>query len=309
MAWLRRILPALLLQTCLVAILLSTPHGWRRHPALLSLLAALILLPQTQMLVTGMRILAAQDPDTRSDDIRRALATMRALPQDSVFFGVGWWQAPVLSLFSGRPIMNFDRWTPERVNALPHKFFVVDGAARAIGQDQLHEVTNTTRLVPLLQTPEATLFRILSVDPDLPVRGSTPLTPVFDAQRDAMAHGGGWYPSAHGWAWVRPRSHILLIRTTQTRLVFDAAFWSELFRPGMAPLFLHVSAPGCLDQDVPLPGAGLRHLVLPLTCPPVSSPLPIDVTLVVDASMPLLHQLDADTRLRAFEVSRMALAD
>ncbi len=302
MAWLRRILPALLLQTCLVALLL--PGSGSR---LRAVLAVLLLVPQLALLGAGLHGLSQRDPAAHGDAIRRAVLLMRGLPTDSVFFGVGWWQAPVLSLFSGRTVMNLDLWSPERINVLPHKFLLVDRAMREIGGSDLLQARAVAVLEPVFDAPDAAIYRILSVDPERPAHDPSPLRPGFDASTDALAHGGGWYPSAGGWAWVRPRSHLLLARGRQTRLVLDAAFWSELFPPGAGPRRLRVSAPGCLDRQVTIPGAGIRRLVLPLGCAPARTPQTLDVTLTLDAAMPLLHQLDADTRLRGFEVSRIAL--
>ncbi len=302
MAWLRRILPALLLQTCLVALLLPR-RGTRPQRAL----AVLLLASQLALFGAGLHLLGQRDPVPRSEAIHHAVALMRSLPPDSVFFGVGWWQAPVLSLFSGRTVMNLDLWPPERINALPHKFLLVDRAMRDIGATDLRQIEAVATLEPLFDTPDASVYRILSLDPERPAHDPSPLRPTFDARTDALAHGAGWYPSDGGWAWVQPRSHVLLARLGQTRLVLDAAFWSELFPPGAGPRHLHVSAPGCLDQEVLLPGAGIRHLVLPLRCAPAVAIRPLDVTLVLDAAMPRPHQLDADTRLRGFEISRMAL--
>ncbi len=302
MIWLRRILPALLLQTCLAATLLPGRLTRRR-----ALLVVLLLVPQLGLLGTGLRVLWNQDPAAPDAQVQRAVALMRSLPSDSVFFGVGWWQAPVLSLFSGRTVMNFDLWSPQRINALPHKFLLVDQTMRTIGSNDLLQVETVATLVPLLDTQEASVFRIVSVDPERPAHDPSPPAAGFDAATDPVAHGGGWYPSAGGWAWVRPHSHILLAWSGQTHLVLDAAFWSELFPPGAGPRHLLVSAPGCLDRQVTVPGAGIRHLVLTLGCAPAASPQPLDVTLLLDGAMPLLHQLDADTRLRGFEISRIAL--
>ena len=178
---------------------------------------------------------------------------------------------------------------------------------REIGQADLLQVRSEATLVPLLETPEAAIYRIVSLDPERPARDPSPLAAGFDARIGRLPHGGGWYPSDGGWAWVRPQSHVLLARTNQTRLQLDAAFWSELFPPGSGPRHLRVSAPGCLDQTVAIAGAGTRRLVLTLRCPPAVPAQPLAVTLSLDAAMPLLHQLDADTRLRGFEISRIAL--
>ena len=311
MAWLRRILPGLLLQTCLIAALIAAslraPATSTSRPRMLTpLMLTIIGLTELRMLILGAHPLPPTEMAQRRHDITDVVAHLRALPGDAVIFGVGWWQAPVLSLFSDRTVMNFDRWSPARINVLPDAYFLVDDAAINLGQPPLREVFSTTRLDPLLHTSDIGLYRIRSVDPTLPMRDPAPLTTGFEAGNE-IPHTIGWYPPGGGWAWVRRNSTIRIARTDQSRLLLDAAFWSELFPPGTSVRQLHVNAPPCIDQDVPIFGAGRHRIEIPLRCPPASTMTPLDVTLSIDAGMPVLHQLDADTRDRSFEITTLML--
>lgn len=305
MAWLRRILPGLLLQTCLVAALVQAPATAepRRSRAALLLLVLLVLPGEAFMLRHGLQVSPRPPASGERDRTDRLVDSLRALPADAVIFGVGWWQAPLFALLSGRTIMNLDLWDAARVGTLPHRYFVVDPAAVKLAGGRLAQVWRTATLVPLLHDPDMALYRIVALDPDRGLQDPAPLVPGFDGR--AVAQTSGWWLPDGDWAWVSPRSRIRLGRGGQTRLVLDAAFWDELFLHG--PPHLHVEAAGCLDQTVTVPSSGSRRLVFPLRCPPSPTVLPMTVTLSIDAAMPHAHQLDADTRDLAYQVRRLML--
>ncbi|MGI4746136.1 MAG: hypothetical protein ACRYGI_14435 [Janthinobacterium lividum] len=316
MTWLRRILPGLLLQTCLIGALLPDllvrlrrhgPKPERIEAKLTGVAMAVVVLIELPMLALGAHPLPEAGWVRRQQDIRQVVTALRALPEDAVIFGVGWWQAPVLALFSGRTIMNFDRWSPSRINALPNAYFVIDDAASTLGANPLEQVFSTTRLTPLVRLHETALYRIDSVDPSLPMRNQSSLLSGFDAGTDPPPHTIGWYPGAGGWAWVEPDSTIRLARTDQTWLIIDGAFFSELFPPSVHARRLHVTASPCIDQDVLITSAGRHRITIPLACAASDKPIPIDIELYLDARMPRLHQLDTDTRNRSFEITRIKL--
>ncbi len=305
MAWLRRILPGLLLQTCLIVGLAwpPWPAGGRRAWAPLLLLVALVLPGEALMLRYGARVSPRPPASGERHRTDRLVDRLRALPADAVVFGVGWWQAPLFALLSGRTFMNLDLWDAARVDALPYKYLVVDPAATNLAGSRLAQVGLTATLAPMLRDPDMALYRIVAIDPDRGLRDPAPLVAGFDGR--AVAQTSGWYLPDGDWAWVSPRSRIRLGRGGQARLAIDAAFWDELFVHG--PRHLHVEAPGCLDRTVPIPSSGSRRIVLPLQCPPSSATVPMTVTLSFDGAMPRPHQLDADTRDLAFQVRRLML--
>ena len=305
MAWLRRILPGLLLQTCLVAALAQVPGSARpwRWPATLVLLVLLVLPGETMMLRHGVQVSPRPPASGERHRTDRLVDRLRALPADAVIFGVGWWQAPLFALLSGRTIMNLDLWDAARIDALPHKYFVVDPAAADLAGSRLAQVWRTATLAPLLHDPDMALYRLVAIDPDRGLQDPAPLVAGFDGR--AVPQTSGWWLPDGDWAWVSPRSRIRLGRRGQTRLVLDAAFWDELFVHG--PRHLHAEAAGCLDQTVTVPSSGSRRIVFPLRCPPSPAMLPMTVTLTLDAAMPHAHQLDADTRDLAYQVRRLML--
>ncbi|MBE7210778.1 MAG: hypothetical protein INR65_07140, partial [Gluconacetobacter diazotrophicus] len=77
--------------------------------------------------------------------------------------------------------------------------------------------------------------------------------------------------------------------------------------PGGRPLPLLVSSPGCLERTVEIPASGMRRIALPLACSPEPGGVPFRLRLAVVRTMPVPPQLDADTRIRSFEVRRVAL--
>ena len=52
---------------------------------------------------------------------------------------------------------------------------------------------------------------------------------------------------------------------------------------------------------------GRHRIEIPLRCPPTAATTPLDVTLSIDAGVAVLHQLDADTRDRSFEITTLML--
>ncbi len=305
MAWLRRILPGLLLQTCLVAALVQVPAtaGPGRPRVALLLLVLLVLPGEALMLRHGLQVSPRPPASGERERTDRLVDRLRALPADAVIFGVGWWQAPLFALLSGRTIMNLDLWDGPQIDALPHKYFVVDPAAANLAGSRLAQVWRMATMAPMLHDPDMALYRIVAIDPDRGLRDPAPLVAGYDGR--AVAQTSGWWLPDGDWAWVAPRSRIRLGRSGQTRLVLDAAFWDELFVHG--PPHLHVQAAGCLDQTVTVPSSGSRRLVFPLHCPPSPALLPMTVTLSIDAAMPHAHQLDADTRDLAYQVRRLML--
>ncbi|MBE7212523.1 MAG: hypothetical protein INR65_16000 [Gluconacetobacter diazotrophicus] len=301
MLWLRRILPGLALQALLVGLLVSRAGGGLAVRGLLAVPVAALAL----MAMRGASGPGIDEMLRRRTELTSVVAAVRTLPAEAVLFGAGWWQAPVVALFSERKLQNLDRWDPARVAALFDAFLVTDRYSDAIAGTPTVLTGDVAELRPVVQTPEAALWRIAAFDPSRPMRVG-PTGPAFDAATTAQAPGAGWYPSAGGWAWARPDSELLLLRKSERSLVIEAAFWDELF-PGGRKLPLLVSSPGCLERTVEIPASGARRIVLPLACSPEPGGVPFRLRLAVVRTMPVPPQLDADTRVRSFEVRRVAL--
>jgi len=302
MAWLRRILPGLLLQAILLAALCA-PRGRTL------LAAAMAVLVVSSILLFRSGGLPHRAPEVRRE-IVAAAGRLRALPPDAVIFGIGWWQAPQLTLLSGRNAENLYRWTPDAVNRLPHAYVVLDGAARFLAaRYELSDLRATAELAPVASGPDVEIDRIVRLDPARPLEAPGPLEAEFDPGRDRMPHAAGWYSAEGVGAWVQPDSRIRLLRTRQRRLILHAILPDGLFAPGRQGRRQTRTLTLALDdtiQRIALTGPGPLSLDLPLDEPP-PVPTPVTLTMQIDGSAPIIHQLDADTRLRSMFVQFLGL--
>lgn len=131
MMWLRRVM--LGLAFALLALGVAAASLWRqggagRAVAGLGLLLALFLMAPGQ--------LVWERPDRSAsarEDFRFAEA-VKALPEDALVFGSGWWQAPVTALLSGRKVYNEEAWTPQQlVETGAPAYLVLDRSAVVLG--------------------------------------------------------------------------------------------------------------------------------------------------------------------------------
>jgi hypothetical protein len=312
MAWLRRILDGLLLQQVLLAIVLAVLARalWRgalsgRFGILFAtVLAAALLWPETYLME---RAAAFTRPLVASDIDREQLALaekLRELPADATLFGIGWWQAPVLALFSDRQVMNYERWDPAKIAALPHKYLVLDYVAKALAdKPELQRILAAGSSHIVADGTGGTIYQLDEV---------LPYAPFTEEDRQAADLGTGFdsaiapYPHARGFLsakgdWVRPDSAVLFLRTDQVRLSLSVDIPAGLVSTDDKVLpRLHVTSPGCLDATVPFDQPGSHTFSLPLTCPPASTPQPMEIWFHLNGHLPFVRQIDADSRPFAF---------
>jgi hypothetical protein len=130
--WLRRIMLALVLMQLLAPALawLLRAHPSRAVRALgwAALALAIALGAQHQLLWARPDARAAAAADQALFD------AIRALPADAVLFGSGWWQAPVVALYTGRRVHDEEKWDEVRraATAAP-TFLVMDPYAVGLG--------------------------------------------------------------------------------------------------------------------------------------------------------------------------------
>lgn len=214
----------------------------------------------------------------------------------------------MLALFSGRPIMNFYSWDPEKINALPRKYLVVDFYARAWAGWDLEEILSTVNSRIVATGPGGVVYEI---DKVLPYR------PFSDEERDpvnlragfegAYAATRGFYSPEGDVAWVKPNAALWLLRKNQTQISLSIFVPAELTPEEQhTPLLLHLESTGCLDQSIPIvPGA--HQIVLPLTCLPSDAPEPLKLSLHVNGHVPRPRQIDGDQSRLAFLIRDITL--
>ncbi|MEW6342891.1 MAG: hypothetical protein RXR20_19745 [Paraburkholderia sp.] len=325
MTWLRRILDGFLLLQCLIVAVLAA--AWRRPSegseasvtrakgARAAMLLALIpvIVCQLQLVRSGESVAHPPQSPGYALDMYRVADKVRALPQDATIFGSGWWQAPVVALFSQRQFMNIDHWPVSKINELGNKYFVTDMYAEGIDQSSIHAVLDRSAYQTLLKIDGGALYKLDTVQPYPPFtpEDSNPanLSSAIDFAREDYAHRRGIFQrESNRDAWVGVDAAVMLRRSNENvlRMTFEVPV--ELVK-GIAPkqALLHLTSPGCLDQTLSLDNAGIWVVTLPLTCQAYPTVQPFKVNLTVDEHVPFVPQIDADNRLRSFKLRSMEL--
>jgi hypothetical protein len=316
MTWLRRIVDGLLLQQMLwavvVAFLLRIAWQGARFGspgrALAAVLVVVLLLPEMLLVDRAAAFMHPPMPTDFERDQLGLAQQLRDLPPDAMLFGLGWWQSPVLALFSGRTIMNLDRWDPTDIDALAHKYLVMDYVARyLVEKTVLDDILAAGTFHVVTDRPGGVLYRIDKVLPYAPFTASDRdpkrLASGFDVKASQLGATRGLYPPDGAAAWAKPNAALLLARTDQTRLSLSIIVPDGLV-PGTAaePLRLHVSSPDCLDAVVPLVQTGPRTVTLPLTCAPTDGATPMEIWLHANGHLPFVRQIDAMPHARAYVI-------
>lgn len=327
MAWLRRILDGILILQCLSVIMVwevfrafrkaSTGEGSRRVGRAWCVLIFVIPVLVGQIFLVGKGELAtrvASGPPDSSGNFALA-RTMAALPADAIIFGTGWWKAPVLALFSGRDIHNFQRWLAGDINALPRKFFVVDSYAKQLAEDEVSNVLALTEHKLISESEAGALYEILHVRDYLPFPAGDEAVSSLSAEVDFSK---GDYPFKRGFygvergkvSWMRPNGAVLLRRAGEDRLGISVVVPAKILGAHPeSPTRLRVRADGCVDEAVELLRAGSQQFEFSVNCPPGDQPKPFLLTMSIDRHLPAVRQIDADNRLLAILMQSVKLRE
>ncbi|RPJ61501.1 MAG: hypothetical protein EHM23_06700 [Acidobacteria bacterium] len=229
--WYRRVLPFLILQIPLLVISLhllwtrsSAPRKARRV-ARVAGIAALVLLAvaHVRYFVLVFSLPSPGELDLR--DRMSATEVVRRLPADAVIFGIGWWQAPRIALFSGRRFLDFLK----KGDSYPEGYLVLDPEARAIAAETIKNVLAsvdasvvlenpsyqvlkwTRRKIDLARFPEDEQLRLIRIGPD-----------------QAFTDGAGFYSLPDGavamWAMAKNA-------TSETVLVWEGQVLNSTVQP------------------------------------------------------------------------------
>ena len=317
-AWPRRILNGLLLQQILLILAigaLDEAYRLGRRVAIpirlfvLTLVAALIV---AEGFFTGRGDILLNPPklDQAQIDQLSVAQVIKELPPDAKIFGFGWWKAPALALFSGRQIMDFYRWKPATIDALPHKYFVLDATAKSysgrIGAE-INDILAAATYHIVVDQPGGTIYALDKVLPYAPFtasdRSSKENGASFNPVSGPSTAARGLYAAEGASAWARPDSALLLRRDTQTQFSLSIVVPPALLTTAAAgeELSLSITSPGCLNASISLSRPGPHTVTVPLNCPPAPEPVAMEISLHVDGNVPFTQQIDADPRRRAFQ--------
>jgi len=325
MTWLRRIVDGLLLLHCLIVVVLV--QTWRRPVggpdrsvsdrrgvrAVMLLALVPVVICQLLLIRSGETVTRPPQPPSYALDMFSVANKVRTLPRDATIFGTGWWQAPSISLFSQRQFVNFEHWSPERLNAVRDKYFVTDMYTEGISQSSIHNVLDESQYSTLLKLNGGALYKLDSIQPYPPFtpQDSDPanLSSGLDFAREDYSHRRGIFQRENDRdAWVGVDAAVMLKRSNENALRMTIEVPDE-FIQGIAQKqpILHVTSPGCLDQTLPLVKEGVQTIMLPLSCESWPVARAFQLNLAVNDHVPFKPQIDADNRLRSFRLRSMEL--
>jgi hypothetical protein len=323
MAWLRRIMDGLiLLQMLSVVVVFTLVREIAASTAKRSLLKGAMIIPvicliaaaQMMMVWHGGIFTSDPKPTNRDSEQMTAAKILRELPADGKLFGSGWWKAPVLALFSGRQMVNFEHWSPKEINALPRKYLVLDGFAKSLAMEEFQRILDVSTYRVIYDAPHAAIYELLLVQAYKSFqpadRAAPNLASGFDAINCNYQHVRGLYPPEVHHRWSRPEAGFLLQRTSQDRLLLTLTIPDQLFDSHTSPsdLLLSVSSPGCIDKQIPVV-RGRQTLEIPVTCPVTTEPAALEIAVRLNAHMPFIRRIELDGRRLGFLFESAQLVD
>ena len=319
MAWLRRIMNGLLLQQILLILSIGAlGEAYRRSQKLAlpmrllsATLAASLLVAEGYLTWNGDLVVHPPALDEAGIDQLAVAQAMRDLPPDAKIFGWGWWKAPQLALFSGREIMDYYRWAPATIDALPHKYLVLDATVKSMANQLAREIDDILAAASYRIVVDRPGGRIYALDKVLPYapftendRNSKEVSASYNPVSGSSSAARGLYPAIDSTAWARPEFALLLRRDGQTRLSLSVMVPPELLASAARgeALSLGIASPGCLNVSVSLLQAGPQTITEPLGCPPTPESATIEFSFRVNGHLPFVQKIEADPRRRAFQI-------
>jgi hypothetical protein len=314
MMWLRRILDGLLIVQCLAIIFFfnyfrsneSSSHApkLKRLPRIL--VSTLVVIPaligQLYLCKKGETITQPVRAPAYTTEFFQLTTAMSNLPGDALIFGTGWWQAPVLALFSGQHIYNIQRWMPSEINKVQNKFFIVDYFAKNLSGDDIANVLASIDFRVISDGEAGTLYEILYARDYAPF---SPLEKDVSRLSTGADFAKGDYPYTRGFyerergveCWIRTDAALMLKRSSETRLIVSLTVPEKLISStDQNSLRMRVQNQDCLDEEVILNIPGKQKFEFNLTCPAHNKELPFLLVIGVNNHMPFICQIDSDNR-------------
>jgi len=185
-AWLRRAIDGLILQEILTVIVVFWGIGWIQGKVRVgdlrtvvgrlqvffagALVAALVLGLGVALAGTLSGIAPLTSPAEEKVENETIAAAIRELPDDAELFGVGWFQAPVLAVLSGRSFLDFEEFEIDRYRErLDRSYLVVDNHVAFYQPSQIESALARTEYETVARAGPCALHRLHRVLPYPPI--------------------------------------------------------------------------------------------------------------------------------------------
>lgn len=327
MLWLRRIFCGLLIIQCLAIVSFFYAfkknglffNGLKSKKLYLILFSLFIFIPtligQLYFSKSNIVVLPVNTP-YHTTEFSNLVNNIRKLPSDAFIFGTGWWKAPVIALYSGRRIYDIQHWTPEEINKLRKKYFIVDGYLKNLSRIEADNVLASTNHRVIADSDAGALYEILSVYDYAPFSLSEKDLPFLKTEmvftKKDYPYTRGFYTKdladTESWCWMNITGALILKRSSEDRLSILLDIPENLIDSnGLDPLKIKFYNKECLNEEVVLSKAGNKELRLNLTCSAWKKEQPFLLTIKANHHMPFKRQIDADNRMLSVYVKSISL--
>ena len=319
MAWPRRIFNGIMIHQILIIIqaiilfpwvlkilILDRERNIRRYASVF--LIGVLLVPvgsQAIIAAHGQWITRPPLPPNYKSDLLKVVDLIKALPSDAVIFGTGWWKAPVLSLLSGRNVMNLQRWDLQDVNEISKKYLVADREVLVLAKQEIDEVLAKMDYKEIFQSDGGSIFEIINLKPYKPFTEdetkNTQSLSKFTVEKNKYPLSRGIDAVYGDRSWARPQSGFLLKRSTENFLILDINVPSYVMKnTGRGKPQLRVYSEDCIDEAIDIVNVENPNIKIALNCPEWQDPKNIEITLSLNRKAPVKNQIDADARAYGF---------
>ncbi len=252
--WFRRLVPFLILHIPLFAI--AIVYLYRRVPSA-NMRNLVVGVASTLFVLQGAHQLEGflvdfslpRRPDTALQERLEATRVVSQLPSDARIFAVNWWQAPRISLFSGRIFRNL----PKQAELLDTEGYVIlDPEALVIGLEEVQYEIGRFNCRVVWQNKSHRLYRIRPASFDLKSANRSASLELWSiGPSEARTDGQGFYAIGKEWAmWVRTRNatrtcvvvwgDTQLVTTFENPEILTATVPAHLFsKPGEFPISVY----------------------------------------------------------------------
>jgi hypothetical protein len=330
-AWLRRILNGLVLQQALAVFVgwrciqslktknqtpaenAMTGKGWSIGLVPYAVLLAAVLITSTIVLERGQVLTRSPEPTLEGAHEIAFAEAVRKLPSEATLFGVGWWQAPVVALYSGRHMENLESWPSRDLTAIREKYLVLDSYALALDPQTVARLQATYDLDPIVVCNAGTISRIRRERSLIARIGNATngIRSMIALDREDYAHQTGVFDREGSMRWASPRIKVLLWRTNQQRVAAEVTLPPGLMgfsggRQNHEPVALTLSVEGCAQVTQTIIDPDRRRIEATLTCAPVPQGAPLEVVLTLNTQLDP-RAIAPDVRPLAFMIHSVEL--
>lgn len=310
-AWYRRVFNGVLMLEVLLVV--ASAIVWTARARMRSTRSgaaasiACVALAALQIPVIAATFADVDDGHNDVEALRDDLAAIARVPADAPIFGVGWYSAPALSLYSGRRFSDILDETPAALAEASPAYLALDRQALAI--DVGRYWTDHYAHRDIANTPSLRLVEIDASTPRSSFEGKAvdegALASRLDFHRGDYAYVSGFYPSeGDGWRWAMADARALL------RYRGEAEFNIDLYIPALGtyvsprPVGISVTVDGCKLGTVRQDASRRERWWLPVRNCPLEAGAVVAVRVTAD------NLVDSrDDRQLAYVVHALGFAD